>query len=181
EKSTVSRLVGGLEQRGWLTRRRDGEDGRAVRLRLTEDGRRASGQLAAARAEKFARLADRIPSEEYAAVQRALEILVRALDNEERDDDDTTHLDGRAGAAGHCGAGGAVRDPARDAERPDERHPDAEPVRGSAGVVGARADRGGGRRLPSRPWDGASPPRRDQRLPGPDARPGAGRRPGTER
>lgn len=80
EKSTVSRLVDHLEDRGWLRREPDSADGRAVRLGLTEAGRRAFERLSAARAERFARLAARIPAAEQASVRRALEVLVRAMD-----------------------------------------------------------------------------------------------------
>ena len=38
EKSTVSRLVAGMEQRGWVSRDRDPENRRYLRLTLTADG-----------------------------------------------------------------------------------------------------------------------------------------------
>lgn len=80
EKSTVSRLVSDLEGRGWLTRQRDGADGRVVRLRLTEHGRRVAGRVATARAALFGALAERIPAEEHDAVARALGVLVHAVE-----------------------------------------------------------------------------------------------------
>ena len=42
EKSTVSRLVGMLKDRGWVERSRSPQDGRAVELRLTGAGRRTA-------------------------------------------------------------------------------------------------------------------------------------------
>ncbi len=78
-KSTVSRLVGIVERRGWVERQRDPTDGRAVRIRLTELGQQAAAQLAMARQAKFRRLFERIPVEERGAVIRALNILVEAL------------------------------------------------------------------------------------------------------
>src|SRR3954471_9587658 len=45
EKSTVSRLAGGLEARGWLVRERDPANRRFYRLRLTADGRAAAHQV----------------------------------------------------------------------------------------------------------------------------------------
>ena len=79
EKSTVSRLVTRLEERGWLRREPDPRDGRALRLRLTRAGQQASERLAAARAEKFARVFAEIPRAEQEAVLSALEVLVRAM------------------------------------------------------------------------------------------------------
>lgn len=80
EKSTVSRLVGQLVAQGWVERRRDTSDGRALRLELTTAGRKAARELAAARRRKFARLLERIPEEERESVQHALEVLVEAMD-----------------------------------------------------------------------------------------------------
>ena len=79
EKSTVSRLVGELERRGWVERRRDPSDGRALRLRLTDAGRRAAAELADARRAKFGRLLARIPDDERESVRRALDVLVEAM------------------------------------------------------------------------------------------------------
>jgi DNA-binding MarR family transcriptional regulator len=59
EKSTVSRLVGLLEQREWLTRSRSPYDARALTLQLTEEGQRIADQLAAARRAKLARIVER--------------------------------------------------------------------------------------------------------------------------
>lgn len=39
DKSTASRVAGGLEAKGYLARRRDAGDGRVVRLEATEEGR----------------------------------------------------------------------------------------------------------------------------------------------
>jgi DNA-binding MarR family transcriptional regulator len=80
EKSTVSRLVSILEQREWLTRSRSQHDGRAVTLRLTEEGQRIADQLAAARRAKFVRIVDAVPADQRPAVLAALATLVEALD-----------------------------------------------------------------------------------------------------
>lgn len=79
EKSTVSRLVGQLEARGWLSRARRDGDGRLVWLELTAAGRAAAEQLATARAAKFARLLDNIPLEHRQTVLNSLAILSEAL------------------------------------------------------------------------------------------------------
>jgi DNA-binding MarR family transcriptional regulator len=78
-KSTVSRCVGLLEARGWVERRRDPHDGRAVALWLTAAGRQAAAQLAAARQVKFARILEHIPPEEREHVLLALTTLVEAM------------------------------------------------------------------------------------------------------
>lgn len=79
EKSTVSRLVGQLESRGWVQRRKRDGDGRVVWLELTEAGRAAAAELAAARAAKFARLLEVIPSTKRRLVFDGLTTLMEAL------------------------------------------------------------------------------------------------------
>jgi DNA-binding MarR family transcriptional regulator len=79
EKSTVSRLVGQLVERGWVGRERDGRDARALRLVLTERGARAEREIGQARRRKFEALLERIPTAERDAVVRALDILVEAM------------------------------------------------------------------------------------------------------
>lgn len=78
-KSTVSRVVSLLEGRGWIERRRDPCDGRAVQLWLTDSGRQAAAQLAEARQAKFAALLERITPAERENVLHTLAILVEAL------------------------------------------------------------------------------------------------------
>jgi DNA-binding MarR family transcriptional regulator len=79
EKSTVSRLVGQLESRGWIARAGDELDGRVVRLSLTEPGRQAAEQLAEARSARFSRVVDAIPEDKRAAVLSSLAVLVEAM------------------------------------------------------------------------------------------------------
>ena len=78
-KSTVSRCVSLLEARGWVERHRDPQDGRAVAVWLTESGRQAAAQLAAARQAKFARVLEHIPPEERKQVLLTLTTLVEAI------------------------------------------------------------------------------------------------------
>jgi DNA-binding MarR family transcriptional regulator len=80
EKSTVSRLVAQLEQRGWLARERSEADKRVLLLSLTPDGRRIAGELAQARRARFERLLAAIPEERREAVTGALSTLVEAID-----------------------------------------------------------------------------------------------------
>lgn len=79
EKSTVSRLVGGLVARGWVERERDPTDGRAVRLALTQRGVRAAAEIGEARRRKFDGVLERIPEEERSAVLEALAVLTEAM------------------------------------------------------------------------------------------------------
>ena len=79
EKSTVSRLVNQLKGKGWIERNRDPDDGRAVRVRLTEPGQRVAGQVAASRAAYFARIVEGIPPTERDDVIMAFQTVVKAL------------------------------------------------------------------------------------------------------
>lgn len=78
-KSTVSRIVSLLEQRGWVERRRDKTDTRIVHVHLTRDGRDAAATLAAARQAKFAHIFDAIPPEERASTLAALDLLAHVI------------------------------------------------------------------------------------------------------
>ena len=78
EKSTVSRLVTNLIARGWVRREKRAGDGRLVWLELTGPGGRAAGELAVARAARFAELLRNIPDDRRAAVIDALKLLVDA-------------------------------------------------------------------------------------------------------
>lgn len=80
EKSTVSRLVAQLEQRGWLRRERSAVDKRELLLSLTLDGQRIAGELAEARRTRFERLVAAIPEEQRETVTQALATLVEAID-----------------------------------------------------------------------------------------------------
>ena len=79
EKSTVSRLVGMLEDRRWVERSRSLQDGRAMELRLTEAGRRAAEDIAEARRAKFARVLEAIPEGERESVLEAMRVLEEAM------------------------------------------------------------------------------------------------------
>ena len=79
EKSTLSRLAGQLEARGWIERARDPGDGRALRVRLTDRGERAARRIGEARREKFAAVLAQIPADQREAVPRALDVLTEAM------------------------------------------------------------------------------------------------------
>ncbi|WP_309111443.1 MarR family transcriptional regulator [Saccharothrix sp.] len=80
EKSSTSRLVGQLINRGWAERAPAPDDGRGVLVRLTPAGVDAAGQLAEARATRFSSILERVPEDERAGVLHALEILTEAMD-----------------------------------------------------------------------------------------------------
>jgi DNA-binding MarR family transcriptional regulator len=79
EKSTVSRLVGMLEGRGWVERSRSPRDRRAVELRLTDAGKRTAENIAGARRAKFDRVLQAIPEEERESVLESMRILEEAM------------------------------------------------------------------------------------------------------
>jgi DNA-binding MarR family transcriptional regulator len=81
EKSTTSRLVTQLINRGWVERIPAPNDGRGVVVRLTPAGMNAAAQLAEARAARFSAVLDRVPPAERAGVLRALAILTEAIDD----------------------------------------------------------------------------------------------------
>jgi DNA-binding MarR family transcriptional regulator len=85
EKSTVSRLVGQLTSRGWVRRADRAGDARLVWLELTPEGGRAAGELAVARAARFAELLRNIPADRRPAVIDALTTLVQAASEQPAD------------------------------------------------------------------------------------------------
>ncbi|KAB2352232.1 MarR family winged helix-turn-helix transcriptional regulator [Actinomadura rudentiformis] len=80
EKSTTSRLVTQLINRGWAERIPAPGDGRGVLVQLTPNGMNAATQLAKARAARFSAILERVPPDERANVVRALELLTSATD-----------------------------------------------------------------------------------------------------
>ncbi|MFB4278534.1 MarR family winged helix-turn-helix transcriptional regulator [Nonomuraea sp. MTCD27] len=81
EKSTTSRLVTQLINRGWAERTPAPDDGRGVLVRLTPQGVQAAARLAEARAERFSTVLNRVPEGERGDVLRALTILTEAIDD----------------------------------------------------------------------------------------------------
>ncbi|MGI8858907.1 MAG: MarR family winged helix-turn-helix transcriptional regulator [Rubrobacteraceae bacterium] len=82
EKSTVSRLAGAMERRGWVERVRCPEDGRALELRLTGTGRKVAADISEARRVKFARIFDEVPEQKRVSVIEALNVLEEAMTDE---------------------------------------------------------------------------------------------------
>lgn len=80
--STVSRLVDQLVEKRWAERRVDphGSDTRVRLVTLTPDGTRVAEQVLAARAKRFARLLDAVPTDKRSTVVEALHLLKEATD-----------------------------------------------------------------------------------------------------
>ena len=79
EKSTVSRLIKHLEQRGWVKRVRDLHDTRMFRLHLSEAGHEQASRLARSLAERHQRLLAELKPDEQEALAYGLSALIRAL------------------------------------------------------------------------------------------------------
>ncbi len=79
DKSTVSRLVAGLESRELLTRERDPANRRFVRLALTARGRRAHRGLAHVLHARQSVVLERMTAPERAALRTGLTALLREL------------------------------------------------------------------------------------------------------
>jgi DNA-binding MarR family transcriptional regulator len=79
EKSTVSRLVAGLEARQLLVRERDPDNRRSYRLRLTDAGREAHREVTSTFRAHFIGVLDRLSGDEREALELGLTALLRAL------------------------------------------------------------------------------------------------------
>ena len=79
EKSTVSRLVRHLEQRGWVKRVRDLHDTRMFRLHLSDEGHETAACLAKSLMERHERLLAELKPDEQEALAYGLSALIRAL------------------------------------------------------------------------------------------------------
>ena len=81
DPSRITRLAQRLEKEGLLRRKRDPEDNRVVRLHVTEEGRR----LIESRQERREGFEDRLrrefSSEEMAEFRRALNVVVRVMED----------------------------------------------------------------------------------------------------
>lgn len=79
EKSSISRLVQQLEQRGWVLRERDPRDSRLRLLRLSEQGAKIAEQIQRHMFERHAELFNQLSPKEQAALIQGLTALRRAL------------------------------------------------------------------------------------------------------
>ena len=76
---TVTRLVAGLTERGYVTSEVDGSDRRRSVLRVTGAGRRAIGQAGTASQAALDRILAPLPARDRAAVDRGLQLLGGAM------------------------------------------------------------------------------------------------------
>jgi len=81
--SAMTRLVDGLERRGWVTRVRSDDDRRKVVVQLTDDGRHEAARLRDLSDQLVGLILARIPEEKHAQVIESLR-LVRAAVGEVR-------------------------------------------------------------------------------------------------
>lgn len=81
EKSSVTRLVQQLEQRGWVTRERDPRDNRLRMLRLSALGAQMTEQMHSHMHERHAELFNQLSPEEQAGLMLGLTALRRAFQN----------------------------------------------------------------------------------------------------
>ena len=87
EVSTLSRLIGAMQTRRLVSRRRSGKDARAVRIRITDQGRTLAQKLIAAATNYEATMTKRLQPRQVQELKRALTQLddaIAALE-EERD------------------------------------------------------------------------------------------------
>jgi len=79
-KGAMTRLVDGLEKRGWVSREQSDEDGRRFVVSLTTDGSKESERLAQLTEKSITTILARIPKNEHAQVIRSLHLLREAAE-----------------------------------------------------------------------------------------------------
>jgi len=84
EKSTVSRLVAGLVERGWVTRSRNPDNRRRYRLALTEEGRAIARGVGDKLRAQHEQLLGELTPDERRALTVGLAGLVRVLKSHPR-------------------------------------------------------------------------------------------------
>ena len=77
--SATTRLVDGLQRRGWVERRPHPDDGRRIQLVLTDAGEESTRKLRESTEQMVAELIRYIPEEERHDVVRALQVLEDAI------------------------------------------------------------------------------------------------------
>ncbi len=77
--STLTRNLKRLEERGWVAKTVDPEDGRATRLQLTEPGRAAASEVAKQEADFALDVLRRVPEARRGDVAETLEVLLEAI------------------------------------------------------------------------------------------------------
>jgi DNA-binding MarR family transcriptional regulator len=76
---TMTALIGRMERRGWVTRRAEAGDRRAVLVELTDLGRKTLADLVATRSGALRAWLDQLPQGDRTALTRALPALHRLI------------------------------------------------------------------------------------------------------
>lgn len=79
-KGAMTRLVDGLEKRGWVTRQKGEDDGRRVLISLTADGEKEAERLGRLTQKSIATILERIPPDERDQVIRSIRLLREAAE-----------------------------------------------------------------------------------------------------
>ena len=74
-KGAMTRLVDGLEARGWVTREKAEDDGRRVVVRLTASGQKEAKRLVVLTERSIATVFEQIPREEREKVVHSIRLL----------------------------------------------------------------------------------------------------------
>ena len=80
-QSSMTRLVDGLEKRGWVERDRAGEDRRRVEVLLSTAGREEATRLSGLTEETLSTIHDRIPAGKRKQVLESLNLLRKAIED----------------------------------------------------------------------------------------------------
>jgi DNA-binding MarR family transcriptional regulator len=76
----MTRLVDGMESRGWVTRKKAENDARRVLISLTGMGRKEARRLVGLTERSICTVFEQIPSEEHEAVKHSIHLLRRAVE-----------------------------------------------------------------------------------------------------
>jgi len=79
-KGAMTRLVDGLEKRGWVVRERGEDDGRRVLVSLTGDGKKEAKRLNRLTERSITTLFERIPEDQRDHVVRSIHLLRKAAE-----------------------------------------------------------------------------------------------------
>jgi MarR family transcriptional regulator, organic hydroperoxide resistance regulator len=81
EVSTLSRLIGTMQSRRLVSRRRSGKDARAVRIRITDQGRSLAQKLISAATNYEATMTKSLPARQVQELKRTLAQLDDAIES----------------------------------------------------------------------------------------------------
>lgn len=79
-KGAITRLVDGLEKRGWVARNKGDDDGRRVLVSLTPDGKKEAQRLNCLTTNSIAAILQRIPEDERDRVVHSIRLLRQAAE-----------------------------------------------------------------------------------------------------